>query len=212
MEWNLNRRAKWLSRAKNSVVGVLFVGVLAVVSSGCRSADKTGSGLAETEGVLKQPELPAGLASLGEPDDPPVQRPSYAQNPSDPDAAVRLASNESAATPSHHALAKLVTLRTLGPDDDFQQIVREAPGPVLLDFYADWCGPCRKQGKVLQSLELFAAANQAQIIKVDVEQHQDIAKRFDVASLPTLVVLKNGETVDRKIGLTAESRLRAMLR
>jgi thioredoxin len=214
MELKPNRIASYPFATHDSIAAVLVVVLLMAFLSGCRSTDVAGTSFTDTESIAES-SVGSGIASVNKATDAPSQTPSYAQNVDGQNSAIQLASTESAtskAIQNNHAVENLVTLRTLGVSDDFQQIVRDAPGPVLLDFYADWCGPCRKQGKVLHGLESFAAANQAQIIKVDVEQHKDIARQFDVASLPTLVVLKNGETVDRKVGLTEESRLRKMLR
>ena len=181
--------------------------------AGCRSTDKFGAdSFAEAEQSI------APETSLVKNSTTAAARPSYAQLPSademqgsqtkaESDSAIQLASAQKPTAPS----VQIVPLRTLGVADNFQQIVSEAPGVVLVDFYADWCGPCRKQGKVLHELESFAAANQAQIVKVDVDQHKAIAKKYDVSSLPTLIVLKNGKVVDRKVGLTNESRLRSMM-
>lgn len=104
------------------------------------------------------------------------------------------------------------TLRTLAADEDLMAEIESAPGPVLIDFYADWCGPCRTQGKVLHDLEPFAAKHSAQIIKVDIEAHPAIAKQFQVASLPTLVVIKDGEITSRETGLKQAERIRDLLR
>ena len=104
------------------------------------------------------------------------------------------------------------TMRTLAAGEDLMAAVESAPGPVLVDFYADWCGPCRTQGKVLHELESFAAANRAQIIKVDIEKHPVLAKQFQVASLPTLMVIKNGEITAREMGLKRAEEVRNLLR
>lgn len=179
---------------------------------GCRSAEKFGTdSYAENNSVL------ATETALASSENAPL--PGYAQTMPQGDESkesddfnIQLASAKTAAPMNVSAAAvKTIPLRTLGSSDDFEQIIQTAPGTVLVDFYADWCGPCRKQGKVLHSLESFAAANQAQIIKVDVDQHKAIAKKFDVSSLPTLVVIKNGKVVDQKVGLTNESRLRTMM-
>ncbi|QDT08129.1 thioredoxin family protein [Planctomycetes bacterium K23_9] len=180
------------------------------MQAGCRSSDVSNAALADAEMPMPDQNAPEAVAS---------ERPSYAQSNDGPTNAdnknIQLASarlNQSSDEANRVApSSKLVTLRTLGAEDNFQQIVSDAPGVVLVDFYADWCGPCRKQGKVLHGLESFAAQNNAQIIKVDVDQHKAIAKQFAVASLPTLVVIKNGKVVDQKVGLTSESRLRSML-
>jgi thioredoxin 1 len=87
-------------------------------------------------------------------------------------------------------------------DDDLFDIVDTASGVVLIDFYADWCGPCRKQSSVLKDLEQTAIRKNASIIKIDVDQHQKLAKAFKVSSLPTLLVVKDGKILERRKGLS----------
>lgn len=99
------------------------------------------------------------------------------------------------------------TLITLPKGSDLDAQIRAAAGPVVLDFYADWCGPCRTQGKILHEMEGFAAANNTQIIKVNVDEHPEIAKKLKVASLPTLIVMKDGKVSQRVSGLTQREKL-----
>lgn len=103
------------------------------------------------------------------------------------------------------------TLVTLGPNDDLAAIVRAAPGVVLLDFYADWCGPCRTQGNILHELKATAAGRNASIIKVNVDQHEAIANVLKVSALPTLVLIKNGKIIERKTGLADQQQVSLML-
>ncbi len=181
-----------------------------VSSSGCRSAGKSkNDSLADTETtVAPDPTLVADANN---------DLPAYAKDSEakQGDATTQPASTNGIEPTVQLASAKtksIIPLRTLSAADDLQQIVSTAPGAVMIDFYAPWCGPCRTQGKVLSELESFAAANQAQIIKVDIDQHKAIAKSFSIKSLPTLIVIKNGKIIQRKVGLTNESKLRAMLK
>lgn len=104
------------------------------------------------------------------------------------------------------------SLITLGNDQDLAQLVREAPGVVLIDFYATWCGPCKKQGKVLSELEDFASKRNASIIKIDVDQHKELAEIFDVSALPTLMLVKEGKIVDRQLGVASQTRVTELLK
>ena len=106
---------------------------------------------------------------------------------------------------------KAKSLVTLGKDQDLAELVVNAPGVVLVDFYATWCGPCVKQGKVLHGLENFARQKKASIIKVHVDQHEELASLFEVSALTTLMLIKDGKVVDRQRGLASETRVTELL-
>jgi len=72
-------------------------------------------------------------------------------------------------------------------------------GTTLVDFYADWCGPCKMLSPILESVA-DTLSGQANIVKVDVDSSPNLAKRFNVKSIPTLIVIENGKVVNRKIG------------
>jgi thioredoxin len=102
-------------------------------------------------------------------------------------------------------------IRTLQVGEDLGTFVDGAPGVVLLDFYAEWCGPCKKQAVILHELQDKVRSAQAQVIKVDFDEHGDLAKRFNVKTLPTLVVIKDGQVQQKKVGLTDQKQILAML-
>ena len=79
-------------------------------------------------------------------------------------------------------------------------------GMVLVDFFATWCRPCRMQGPILEQLAP-AVAGKATLVKVDTDKLPTLAQKFDVASIPTLVLLKNGQVVERFVGLQQASTL-----
>lgn len=95
----------------------------------------------------------------------------------------------------------------LRPSDDIYDMVANAPEVVIVDFYADWCGPCRKQSGILHGMQPLANKNRVSIIQVDVDQHQQLAKRFRVSSLPTLLVVKNGKIIERVTGVADHKTL-----
>jgi len=93
-------------------------------------------------------------------------------------------------------------------DENMHEEVSE--GVILVDFYADWCQPCKM---MMPSLETVASEfdGKARIGKVDIEKHQDLAKQHGISSIPTLFVFKNGEIVDRMIGLQSLEQIKNSL-
>ena len=94
--------------------------------------------------------------------------------------------------------------------DNFQAGVLESGLPVLIDFWAPWCGPCRM---VAPHVEAVAEAMQGKAVvgKVNVDSDPDLAQRYGVMSIPTLVVMKGGEMVAREVGVRAQSAIEEML-
>lgn len=78
--------------------------------------------------------------------------------------------------------------------------------PVLVDFYADWCAPCRAMKPVLEDLKSQLGEN-VTIFKIDVDKNQTLAERYRVMSIPTLILFKNGEPVWRKSGMASSVEL-----
>lgn len=89
-------------------------------------------------------------------------------------------------------------------DEKFDDVI--SSGIVLVDFYATWCGPCRMQSEVLKQLE-----NDVKIVKVDVDNHEDIQKEFSVMSIPTLILFKDGKPVKKNVGFTPADIIRTWL-
>lgn len=87
----------------------------------------------------------------------------------------------------------------LGSAQDFDELVRDAPAPVLVDFWAAWCGPCRMVAPELEKLARDRA-EQVIVAKVDTEALPQIAQRFQISSIPTLVLFRDGSEVRRLSG------------
>jgi thioredoxin 1 len=95
---------------------------------------------------------------------------------------------------------------TTGTDDNFNDEVIKSGVPVLVDFWATWCGPCKIIAPIVEELaEEFDG--KAKIVKVDVDQNQDVAGKYQIRSIPTIVFFKNGEEVDRVIGAVPKNTL-----
>lgn len=80
-------------------------------------------------------------------------------------------------------------------------------GVVLVDFYADWCGPCKMVGPILDELS-EEMEGKAKIIKVNVDKSMDIAQKYVITNIPALLILKDGVEVERKIGFTPKTTLK----
>ena len=93
--------------------------------------------------------------------------------------------------------------------DNFRGEVLEAPGTVLLDFFATWCGPCRMVAPILE--EIARERSDVKVCKIDVDQAFDLAAQFGVSSIPTLVVMKGGKVTAKTVGACPKSEILARM-
>ncbi len=91
-------------------------------------------------------------------------------------------------------------------DTTFDKEVLGATEPVLVDFYADWCGPCHVMTPVVHELE-EELSGRAKVVKVDVDEASDLATRYEVRSIPNFVVIKDGEVKVRLVGVQSKQNL-----
>jgi thioredoxin 1 len=94
-------------------------------------------------------------------------------------------------------------------DTTFQAEVLESDQPVLVDFWAPWCGPCRVVAPVLE--EIAAERDDLRIVKLNVDENQQTAARYEVLSIPTMILFKNGAVAKKVIGAYPKKRLEAEL-
>jgi thioredoxin 1 len=94
-------------------------------------------------------------------------------------------------------------------DNTFQAEVLESEKPVLVDFWAPWCGPCRVVAPVLE--EIAAQRDDLRIVKLNVDENQQTAASFDVLSIPTMILFKNGQVAKKVIGAYPKKRLESEL-
>ena len=102
------------------------------------------------------------------------------------------------------------TVLTLDGKSFDLELGRKEGGPLLVDFWAEWCGPCRIMGPVVEKLaERFKGS--ARVGKVDVDQNQALAARYGVLSIPTLLLFMDGQVVEQVVGTTTEDNLARMI-
>ena len=88
----------------------------------------------------------------------------------------------------------------------FDELIGSADAPVLVDFWAEWCGPCKMIAPILEEIA-GEQAGRVQIAKVNVDDNPDLAMRFDVMSIPTLIVFQDGKPAKRMVGAKGKGQL-----
>ena len=93
--------------------------------------------------------------------------------------------------------------------DNFQEVVLNSDKPVLVDFWASWCGPCRMVAPILE--EIAAERSDVKVCKINVDEEPELASRYKVMSIPTLLVVKEGQVVNQAVGARPKSQILSLL-
>lgn len=95
-------------------------------------------------------------------------------------------------------------------DSDFDAQVLKSDKPVLVDFWAEWCGPCKMIGPSLEEIS-EELGEQVDIVKLNIDDHPDTPAKYGVRGIPTMILFKNGEIADTKVGAAPKSQLKSWL-
>ena len=93
---------------------------------------------------------------------------------------------------------------------NFEEVVLKSDVPVLVDFWATWCGPCKMLSPIIA--EIASEADGFKVCSVDVDEEQDLAMTYQVSAIPTLLVFKNGEVVNRSVGFIPKAQVLALIK
>src|SRR5229473_1156222 len=106
----------------------------------------------------------------------------------------------------HHSRPPMAGSLTQITDNNFDAEVIEAEGPVLVDFWAEWCGPCRVVAPVLEQIAV-EQSGRIRIVKLNVDQNQHTPMHFGVTGIPTMILFKDGQMVERIVGFMPKPQL-----
>lgn len=94
-------------------------------------------------------------------------------------------------------------------ESEFENVVLKEKGKVLVDFYANWCGPCKMLRPVLESIA--SERSDKKIISIDVDEAEDLAREYGIISIPCVILFEDGKEINRSIGLKSKSEIEGML-
>ncbi len=95
-------------------------------------------------------------------------------------------------------------------DQNFQEEALETDNLIVVDFWAEWCGPCKMIGPIIEELA-DEYSGKAKVGKVNVDQNSDISMKYGIRSIPTILFIKDGEIVDKQVGVTTKEKLKSKI-
>ena len=95
-------------------------------------------------------------------------------------------------------------------DSNFQEEALETDDLIVVDFWAEWCGPCKMIGPIIDELS-NEYSGKAKVGKVNVDQNSDISMKYGIRSIPTILFIKEGEVVDKQVGVTTKEKLKSKI-
>lgn len=101
-------------------------------------------------------------------------------------------------------------MKEITSSKEFDEVVLSSAKPVFVDFWAEWCGPCRMVGPVVEELSQ-EFGDVVDFVKVNVDQNNDLAQKYNVFSIPTLAIFKDGKAISQKVGAASKESFRAMI-
>lgn len=93
-------------------------------------------------------------------------------------------------------------------NNDFKDLISK--GIIVVDFYADWCGPCKMLSPIFQQVE-ETFKNQANFLKINIDNHMEIAQEYKISTIPTILIFKDGELVDRMVGFNSAEIIKSKI-
>ena len=93
---------------------------------------------------------------------------------------------------------------------EFGELLEKSEKPVLVDFFAEWCGPCKMQAPIIEEVAAEVSEKMV-VVKMDADECIDVCEKYEISAIPTLILFKGGEAVERSVGLTSRAEISDMI-